>query len=885
MRKVFEQAQYTQQSDACIRALHRLVAEFEFHVFYEEFCRNTKCALQFEHANPKVKNILTTISSFLLSAKKKYSTENLKRQFELDNSAGQPKKSRSTALDSPADDEDCENDENHENDENRDVNNQQPGAALANRSENPNVSIDEISLLMMNQSAGAKANGSKGSASSRIPPISKTAKRSKPTKSSASNVSANSSCSSGPPNAEEQQLQKIYRLFRNLLDFVISDVLLPFLGSTGVSSRLNAAFLLLKLVNAIEDLDVSLFGRLRSGLLERLIDKSPKVRSTAAVLLYRFQDHQLPNDAVQDGLVFHLKYDSSPPVRLACLNVILANKDTLPAILSRVRDPNDHIREKAFSKLAKKIDFKEHLNREQRLFLIRNGLNDRSQSVRQAFGRLVVPAWIRAYADNLVDLLRGLDLINQSGALNANEAAHNEQANDELIEQFLANHFESTLSASQSSLSKLHLIIVDFAKHYLDDELLVKSAHFNAETFFLWRALIKFFKSREDALDRVADIAQKRIKLKRQFVQLLEIETERSTGGKVGDRSGDSGARLAEDSVPTVDAQSTTDQLTAQKAPPAPLERSAIDENNNETGNSENLENTADELAAPDLSGLAEQEDFSLLDLVMPKFSRLISFFRSFCEHLNLNVDEKDENADELLCHRFMFRQLIGFLDNYEIADDSQRTAIADLVEELFELNENTIKIRGYSELIMNFAYQTAYRQKKKQFFEYSMELLQRLEAKINLEEQRRNSERISAKEIRDLELTNANQTIRIHELKDQLDEAVAGGQFDRAHELQLQIECVKQECNRLWKEILRMKNVLEYQENRRKAEENGESAGEFDISNYPVEHIKLLQIFEIALRNGLNNFHSLVNYGIDRYVSVNQQFHWFSNLSISLLG
>ena len=883
MRKVFEQAQYTQQSDACIRALHHLVAEFEFHVFYEEFCRNLKRILQFEHANPKVRNILATISAFLLSAKKKYSSENLKRRLSLNKSAGQSKRSRS-AFDLSA--EDCENDEN------RDVSNK-PGARESRSESRPehNVSTDEI-ILMMNEATSAKRMNRQ------IQTSSKASKPGQP-RGMPNASSADLSCSTEPETTEDEQLHKLYRLFRNLLDFVISDVLLPFFSSVNVNTRLNAAFSLLKLVNTIEDLDVSLFGRLRASLLERLIDKSPKVRSMAAVLLYRFQDHQLPNDAVQDGLIFHLKYDTSPPVRLACLNVLLLNKDTLPALLSKTRDPNDSVREKAFGKLAKKIDFKAHLNAEQRLFLIRTGLNDRCQSVQVAFRKLVIPAWIRSYADNLVELLMGLELIDESEAWLSN------QTNCELIERFLAGHFESTLSVSQCGLSKLHLILVDFCKHHLDDELLIKHELFNAETFFLWRALIKFLKSKEDALDRAIDMAAKRIQLKEQFVQLLEIETS------FGSRTGKTGATANW-------ADSSNSGKPQAKRPPAAdhpadhpvalndssgADQSTIDENNNQTGHSEVFGNQATlvnqtspanqtalvnqtapanqpilltaENSDPPLNSQnesfdpnepvnAQPEDFSLIGLVMPKFSSFIRFFLSFCEHLNLNVNEK---SDELPSHRFMFKQLIGFLANYEISDSAQKAAIAELVEQLFELNENTVKVAGYTELIMNFAYRNAHRKNKKKFFEYSMELLQRLEAKINLEEERRNNERISTKEIRDLELLNANKTIWIHELKDKLDEAVADGRFDRAHEMQREIETVKQECNRLVKEMQRMKNVLEYQDDRREAEANGVSCGQFDITHYPIEHIKLLQIFEVALQNGLNNHHSLVNYGIDRYV------------------
>lgn len=898
MRKVFQQAQFTQQSDACIRALHRFIDEFEFHVFYEEFCRNTKCTLQFEHANPGVKNMLATISAFLLSAKKKYSTENLKRRLEMDKSVGRPKQSRS-ALDSFINDE--ENNEGQsdeeENDENRDVSNRPIAAENSS-----NVSTDEI-ILMMNESANLT------SAPKRLPAKFKIRNSPKSSKTKSSAVAPSNDDSS---NAEDDQLHKLYRLFRNLLDFVISDVLLPFLCSVNVNTRLNAACLLLKLVNSIEDLDASLFGRLKASLLERLIDKSPKVRALAAVLLYRFQDHQTANDAVQWGLVFHLKHDPSQSVRLACLNVLVVNKETLPAILSKTRDASDRIRAKAFAKLAKKIDFKALLNKEQRLFLIRNGLNDRSQSVQTAFARLVIPAWIRSYADNLVDLLMDLDLIEENAASG--------QTNCELIERFLANYFESALSASRSSsLCKLHLIIVDFAKYNLDDEFLVKSERFTAETFFLWCALIKFFRGREDALDQVVDIAEQRIKLKKEFVQLLQIETSvsighsKGAGNEVGDQAGNVADNVAGDEMSETN-EVKTGEVSAKSSSPnhSPLEQSVIDENNNETSEvlpdqaavnqntsptaegrnlqqdhqqdptqneipqNENPQNANSQNESFNLAELVneqqEAEDFDLLGLVMPRFSMFIRFLRSFCEHLNLNVDEK---SDELPGYRFMFKQLISFLDNYETADGSQKAVIDELVEELFELNENTVKVRGYTELIMNFAYRNAHHKNKKQFFEYSMELLQRLEMKINLEEERRNNEKISEKEIRDLQVLNATKTVRIHELKDQLDEALEGDRFDRAHELQREIELLKQECNRLAKEIDRMKNVLEYQEHREAAAKDGgqQSGDQFDISHYPIEHIKLLQIFGVALRNGLNNIHSLVNYGIDRYVSC----FWFS--------
>lgn len=119
---------------------------------------------------------------------------------------------------------------------------------------------------------------------------------------------------------------------------------------------------------------------------------------------------QLMIQIVISALKFHLKHDNAPTVRIACLNVIYSTKEVIPDLILKTRDVNSKIREIAFKKLAKKINFKE-LTINNRLTLLNNGFKDRNEKVNLAVKNSLVPAWLKCYDDDLIELLSDLNVI------------------------------------------------------------------------------------------------------------------------------------------------------------------------------------------------------------------------------------------------------------------------------------------------------------------------------------------------------------------------------------------------------------------------------------------------------------------------------------------
>lgn len=837
MRTVFKQAEHIQQSQSCVQALHRFIVEFEFHEFYEEFCCNLKCSLQYEHANPNVKHILEMVATFVLSVKKKYSVENLKRANDFEEKT-RLKKCKVDHRSSVSDENvSIENDEN-------------------------DVPTDEIIQFVNEATSRSKKSTKRTSKSTKSPSTKPSSTKSLSTKPSSTKSPAKCTSKSSKKlnnktigeRSSEQQLQEIYGIFRNLLDFVINDVLIPFLDSINLNTRLNTSFLIGKLINSIDDLDTGLFDRLKAKLLEKLIDKSSKMRSSAAYLLFRFQDQTAQTDAVRDALSFHLKYDSSAMVRVSCLNVILINKETLPVILSKTRDLNEGVRKRAFVKLAKRINFKQ-LNNDDRLSLIRNGLNDRERTVVCEFKDQVIPAWTRSYMENLIELVKDLGLsecVRSESAANESVRPSDIRSNFKLIEQFLASHFETVYSTDQ--LSKFHLKMIEFCKQCLNDEFLIEKQHFNNETFFIWTSMTRFLKQKETDLDQEMPNNEIRSRLKRRFRAALENGC---------DLKNENHSRFNE--IDENNNRSANDErLSGHRCPTNATYRSGvrpIDENNNQTVNippiveqSKQQPKLNQTVNLPIDDPPETDHDYSVLDLVMPTFSKFINFFQTFCES---SVEAADVDNE------FMFRQLIAFLENYEIVDNSQRTMIFDLIERLLA-HLDTISIPNHTEILMNYVQQNLFFEKGGEFFNYSIELVERLESALEQEELERINEKITPKHIRELELLNANESIKMHELKDKLDDALCRSQFDRAHEYQNQIDLIKQKCNKFIKEIQRMKMVLECQQARKQTDETYQ----FRIVDFPNELMKFHQILEIALKH-VDRLSSTAESCIDRYVSL----------------
>ena len=154
-------------------------------------------------------------------------------------------------------------------------------------------------------------------------------------------------------------------------------------------------------------IDDDLCNRILQCMMERIIDKSPKVRAQAAIALYRLQEPNNKNCPVINVYLFHLAKDPSPEVRRVILAKMAKNKTTLHAAIKRTMDVDDSVRKMAYLFISK-ITVKS-LTISQREKLINHGLKDSSENIKKCIREILIPSWLRYYDKNYISLLKAID--------------------------------------------------------------------------------------------------------------------------------------------------------------------------------------------------------------------------------------------------------------------------------------------------------------------------------------------------------------------------------------------------------------------------------------------------------------------------------------------
>ena len=160
-------------------------------------------------------------------------------------------------------------------------------------------------------------------------------------------------------------------------------------------------------------------------MLERLKDKVAEIRAQAVTALQRLQDPKDEECPIIRAYLFHLAHDPNNIVRrtigridqsghsnLMCspmtVRCIGATRLTLPHILERTRDIDDHVRRAAYKFLAEKvtsilsvvpscismIQFQVHIKSltiNQREGVLKRGLGDRSETVKKVVEKEMIP--------------------------------------------------------------------------------------------------------------------------------------------------------------------------------------------------------------------------------------------------------------------------------------------------------------------------------------------------------------------------------------------------------------------------------------------------------------------------------------------------------------
>lgn len=157
-------------------------------------------------------------------------------------------------------------------------------------------------------------------------------------------------------------------------------------------------------------IDDELCNKILQSMMERILDKSPKVRAQAAIALHRLQEPNNGNCPVVNVYLFHLAKDPSPEVRRVILAKMAKNKITLHAAIKRTRDVDDSVRKMAYLFISK-ITVKS-LTISQREQLINNGLHDRSDVIKKCVKEILIPAWLRYYDKNYINFIKAVDAEN-----------------------------------------------------------------------------------------------------------------------------------------------------------------------------------------------------------------------------------------------------------------------------------------------------------------------------------------------------------------------------------------------------------------------------------------------------------------------------------------
>ncbi|GAB1863840.1 Condensin complex subunit 3 [Camponotus japonicus] len=164
------------------------------------------------------------------------------------------------------------------------------------------------------------------------------------------------------------------------------------------------------LLNSMGDdafIDDNLCDQITVSMMDRLLDKSPKVRAQAVFALHRLQDPSDEQCPVIKMYIFHVSKDPSVEVRKAVLSSMGKNQRTLQAVLIRTRDIDDSVRKMAFEFISK-ITVRS-LTIEQRERLLKDGLKDRSENVRKCVSNVLLPTWLRCYKGEYLNLVHALD--------------------------------------------------------------------------------------------------------------------------------------------------------------------------------------------------------------------------------------------------------------------------------------------------------------------------------------------------------------------------------------------------------------------------------------------------------------------------------------------
>ncbi|NXP04490.1 CND3 protein, partial [Thinocorus orbignyianus] len=200
----------------------------------------------------------------------------------------------------------------------------------------------------------------------------------------------------------------------NLLLTYVFNFLLKSHNANSHAVRFRTCQLVNKILGNLPEnaqIDDDLFDKINEAMLIRLKDKFSNVRIQAVLALSRLQDPKDENCPVVNIYNTLLENDSNSEVRRAVLSCIAPSARTLPKIVGRTMDVREAVRKLAYEVLAEKVHMRA-LSIAQRVKLLQQGLNDRSDAVKEVMKKKLLQAWLRLAEGDVLELLHRLDVEN-----------------------------------------------------------------------------------------------------------------------------------------------------------------------------------------------------------------------------------------------------------------------------------------------------------------------------------------------------------------------------------------------------------------------------------------------------------------------------------------
>nr|XP_002127415.1 condensin complex subunit 3 isoform X2 [Ciona intestinalis] len=285
-------------------------------------------------------------------------------------------------------------------------------------------------------------------------------------------------------NEEEEELEYNDPMDQDLYTYIFSFMLEPeFHSNHDKTVRFRICQFVQYLLSAVPSdatMDGDLIDNATKVLLDRIQDKVPSVRAQAAKSLSRLQQPGDKNCPVIEAYLFHMAADDNTSVRSAALSAVSLTTKTLPEVIDRIRDISESVRKIAFQVLSQKVGIKA-LTSSQRLHLIKQGLLDGSEAVRNVVKKQLLQAWLLSFKGNILQLFKKLDVV---GAF--------ETCSDAIVAIF-----------ENSSMADL----VQGFLPLLNEEKLVEHDVLVPEAVFYWSQLCNFLRSKgQDGENQVEDL-------------------------------------------------------------------------------------------------------------------------------------------------------------------------------------------------------------------------------------------------------------------------------------------------------------------------------------------------------------------------------------------